>query len=126
MGVPDVDAALPFAYLTTTGRRTGRAHRIEIWFGVEGGASASVSVSVYLLAGGGRSSDWVANLEAEPAVTIEIGPSTWSAVARVVTDDAEAATARRLLYEKYQPTYDGDLAGWRDSALPVAVDLPDR
>jgi deazaflavin-dependent oxidoreductase (nitroreductase family) len=124
VGVPDVDAALPFAYLTTTGRRTGRPHRIEIWFGVEGGGSASSSA--FLLAGGGRSSDWVANLEADPAVTIEIGPSTWSAVARVVTDDAEAATARRLLCEKYQPTYDGDLAGWRDSALPVAVDLPDR
>lgn len=122
MGVSEpaaVDAALPFAYLTTTGRRTGRAHRIEIWFGVEGTASSSV----YLLAGGGRASDWVANLEAAPAVTIEIGPSRWSATARVVTDAVEAATARRLLYEKYQPTYDGDLAGWRDSALPVAVDL---
>jgi len=24
---------------------------------------------------------------------------------------------------KYQPTYGGDLSGWRRSSLPVAVDL---
>ena len=31
--------------------------------------------------------------------------------------------ARRLVVAKYQPTYGGDLSGWRRSALPVAVDL---
>jgi hypothetical protein len=27
------------------------------------------------------------------------------------------------VYEKYQPGYAGDLRGWRESALPVAIDL---
>ena len=112
----DLDDSLPFAYLTTTGRRTGRPHRIEIWFGHVGGST------VYLMAGGGTRSDWVANSIASPAVTIEIGGVSFSGVARVIEEPDEAALARRLLFEKYQPTYSGDLTSWRDSALPVAVD----
>ena len=37
-----------YFYLTTTGRRTGRQHRIEIWFGMHGS-------SIYLLSGRDRS-----------------------------------------------------------------------
>ena len=115
----DLDGAdaLPFAYLTTTGRRTGRPHRIEIWFGRAGGRT------LYLLAGGGRRSDWVANLEAAATVEIEVGDGRWTASARIIEDAEEAALARRLLFEKYQPTYGGDLSEWRERALPVAVDL---
>ena len=28
-----------------------------------------------------------------------------------------------LVAGKYQPTYSGDLSGWRDTAMPVAIDL---
>ena len=112
-----IDDSLPFAYLTTTGRRSGRPHRIEIWFGREGGST------LYLLAGGGDRSDWVRNLVASPAVQIEIGGTTWTATARVIEDPEESALARRLLFDKYQPTYDGDLTDWRARSLPVAVDL---
>ena len=113
----DIDPELPFAYLTTTGRRSGRPHRIEIWFGYEGGSV------VYLMAGGGTRSDWVANLIARPEVTIEIGDVLFTGVARVVEETDDAALARRLLFEKYQPTYNGDLGDWRDSALPVAIEI---
>lgn len=106
----------PFAYVTTTGRRTGRPHRIEIWF-------ASAGSTLYLLAGGGRRSDWVANALADPAVTVEVGGQDWGAVARLVEDPKEDELARRLVFDKYQPTYDGDLSGWRESALPIALDL---
>jgi hypothetical protein len=34
--------------------------------------------------------------------------------------------ARRLLFEKYQGRYSGDLSRWRTTALPVAVDLDSR
>src|SRR5690606_11478240 len=51
----------PYAYLTTTGRRTGQPHRIEIWFGVDEGR-------MYLLAGGRERSDWVRNLLANAHV----------------------------------------------------------
>jgi deazaflavin-dependent oxidoreductase (nitroreductase family) len=110
---------LPFAYVTTTGRRSGRPHRIEIWF-------ARRDRTLYLLAGGGRRSDWVANALAHPKVTVEVGDHAGTATARVLDPAADAdedATARRLVFDKYQPGYDGDLTGWRSSALPVALDL---
>src|SRR5262249_4866622 len=53
-------AADDFCYVTTTGRRTGRPHRIEIWYAADGN-------TLYLLSGGGRGSDWVQNAIADPA-----------------------------------------------------------
>jgi len=41
----------------------------------------------------------------------------------VVEDGEEDALARRLLLEKYEPTYSGDLSEWGRTALPVAVEL---
>ncbi len=109
--------AAPFCYLTTRGRRTGRDHTIEIWF-----AAASAEGPLYLMAGGREQADWVRNLQADPAVSVRIDDVVHGATGRVVeagTD--EDALARRLLLEKYQR--DGNLAGWGQSALPVAIDL---
>jgi deazaflavin-dependent oxidoreductase (nitroreductase family) len=117
--LPDERRADDFCYLTTTGRRTGRAHTIEIWFATPEGAGSPL----YLLAGGGRQSDWVRNLVATPAVSVRVGEQTWSATAQVIEDAAEREEAARLVFEKYQPGYGGDLSGWRASALPVAVAL---
>lgn len=112
----DGPASDDHCYLTTTGRRTGRPHRIEIWYALDGD-------TLYLLAGGGRSSDWVRNLEAEPAVTVELEGRVHQARARVAGGGADAVRARSLIFAKYAPREDDDLTGWRDSALPVAVDL---
>jgi deazaflavin-dependent oxidoreductase (nitroreductase family) len=106
----------PFCYVTTTGRRSGRAHVIEIWFGEHAGV-------IYMLSGGGRRADWVRNIEARPEVSVRIGGSEMTARGRVVEDGAEDALARRLLFEKYQPGYGGDLSGWARGALPVALDI---
>lgn len=106
-----------YCYLTTQGRRSGKPHEIEIWFGTTGD-------SLYLLSGGGDSSDWVRNLKAQPQVTVRIGKQTFAAVARVVTDAAEEATARRLLAAKYYAWREGQpLNDWAATALPVALDL---
>ena len=109
-------AALPFCYLTTTGRTSGRAHRIEIWFALHGGV-------VYLLSGGRDGSDWVRNLLASPDVTLELGEERRETTARIaaVRQTEEDALARRLLVEKYRPGYDGDLTVWGRDSLPVAV-----
>lgn len=109
-------AAESFCSLTTEGRRTGRAHTIEIWFAARGR-------TIYVLSGGGERSDTVRNLRADPAVGLRIGKRAWSATARVVEDPAEAALARRLVPEKYAEWEDG-LEAWAESALPVAIDLP--
>ena len=105
-----------YCYLTTTGRRTGRPHRIEISYAADG-------ANVYLLSGGGRSSDWVQNLLAEPAVVVEIGGESRSARGRVLEPGPEAERARSLVFAKYSPRYSGDLTSWRERALPVAIVL---
>lgn len=105
-----------YCYLTTTGRRTGRPHRIEIWYAADGD-------TLYLLAGGGRGSDWVRNLRADPAVRLELDGVEHPAWARVLEADDEADRARAMVYEKYAPRSSGDLREWRERALPVAIDL---
>lgn len=105
-----------FCYVTTTGRVTGRPHEIEIWFGMRG-------ATIYMLSGGGDRSDWVRNIAADPGVSVRIGPAQFRGRGRIVTDREEDALARRLLLEKYAPTYSGDLDDWGRTALPIAIDL---
>lgn len=105
-----------FAYLTTTGRRTGRPHRVEIWFGLHDGV-------LYLLSGGGNRSDWVRNLRADPSVRVEVAGVDRPALARVVDDPGEEASARRLLAAKYQGWREGaPLSTWARTALVVAIE----
>jgi deazaflavin-dependent oxidoreductase (nitroreductase family) len=115
-----MEAALarePFCYLTTVGRRSGEPRRIEIWF-----AAGESEPTIYLLAGGRERAGWVRNLRREPRVTVEIGTRRFTGTARVLAPaDAEDGIARRLVYEKYRAAE--ALEEWRDSALPVAIDL---
>ncbi|MFN8677776.1 MAG: nitroreductase family deazaflavin-dependent oxidoreductase [Thermomicrobiales bacterium] len=107
----------PFAYLTTTGRRTGRPHRIEIWFAVEAGR-------MYLMAGGRDRSDWVRNLQANPQVTVELGSETHAGAARLLQPGTlEDRRARDLLVGKYQEG--SNLDEWRRTSLPVVVEFPE-
>ena len=105
-----------YCYLITTGRRTGRPHRIEIWYAADGDR-------LYLLSGGGRSSDWVQNLIADPAVQVELNGDIQTARARVVPDGDEAERARTLVHDKYASRSGDDLTSWRQRALPIAIDL---
>ena len=98
------------------GRRSGKPHTISIWF-------AHHDRTVYLLSGGGGSSDWVRNLMADPAVTVGFSADRYPGRGRVVDDVAEQRLARDLVHDKYAVGYGGDLTGWRDQSLPVAVDL---
>ncbi len=108
-----------YCYVTTTGRRSGRPHRIEIWYAAEGS-------TLYLLAGGRTSSDWVRNLLVESTVSVERDGQEHMARARVLDDGGdEEQRARALVHGKYAPRSGGDLTGWRDRALPVALDLLD-
>jgi deazaflavin-dependent oxidoreductase (nitroreductase family) len=96
---------------------TGRPHEIEIWFSIEGD-------TLYMLSDN-HGSDWVKNLRRTPEVTVRVAGETFDGRARVVEDGEEDELARRLLVEKYEPGY-GSLSNWRDTALPVAVDLARR
>ncbi len=107
-----------FAYLTTTGRVSGKAHTIEIWFALAG-------TTMYLLSGGGERADWVKNLRSDPNIRVRVGSRTVTAKARVVRTGTAADTmARELLDGKYMGWREGKrLSSWARGALPVAIDL---
>jgi deazaflavin-dependent oxidoreductase (nitroreductase family) len=105
-----------FCYLTTTGRRSGRSHTIEIWFALEG-------EHLYMLSGGRDQSDWVKNIRQQPQVQVKIRERVFAGQARLVTEPEEDALARKIVYDKYTPRDSDDLTDWARMSLPVAVDL---
>jgi deazaflavin-dependent oxidoreductase (nitroreductase family) len=107
-----------FAYLTTTGRRTGKEHTIEIWFALRDGR-------IYLLSGGGRRADWVRNLRKTPCVRLRIGTQSANATARVLrAGTKEDELARQLLDGKYQGWREGKrLSSWARNSLPIAIEV---
>ena len=107
-----------FAYLTTTGRHSGKQHTIEIWFALHEGR-------MYLLSGGGDRADWVKNLKKTPAVRIRIGTRSASGTARALRSGTkEDELARQLLDGKYQGWREGKrLSSWARNALPVAIEI---
>jgi len=107
-----------FCYLTTTGRRTGQAHTIEIWFAMTPG-----SRTLYMLAGGGDGADWVKNIRNDPSVQVRIGGSTLGGRGRLVEHPDEDRSARGLVVAKYYGRQKVASTGWEAEALPVAVDL---
>ena len=107
-----------FAYLTTAGRKSGRPHRIEIWFAIDEGR-------LYLLSGGGDAADWVRNIRKNGAVRIQVGTRSVEARARIARAGKEDARARELLDAKYMDWKPGKkLSSWARGATPVAIDLP--
>ena len=106
-----------FAYLTTLGRKTGRRHRIEIWFALHDGR-------VYVLSGGGDAADWVKNIRADGDVRIQIGSRGVAARGRIIRRKQEDQLARDLLDAKYMAWKPGKkLSSWARGATPVAIDL---
>lgn len=76
-----------FLYLTTTGRRTGSAREIEIWFTERGG-------HFYIIAEHGERANWVRNIRANPRVHVRVGDRRFEGTARLVADEREPELAR--------------------------------
>ena len=55
-----------FLYLTTTGRRSGIAREIEIWFTELGG-------HFYIIAEHGERANWLRNIRTNPRVHVRVG-----------------------------------------------------
>ena len=82
-------ATLEHCSLTTTGRRTHRAHTTEIWFALDGGR-------VYVLASNGDRSDWLRDLRERPTVGIRIGDHDF--VGATSTSETATGSTRRPGY----------------------------
>jgi deazaflavin-dependent oxidoreductase (nitroreductase family) len=105
-----------FAYLTTTGRRTGKAHRIEIWFAIAEGR-------MYMLSGGGDRADWVKNIRKQPNVRVQVGSQSTAARARVARAGQEDQRARELLDGKYMGWKQGKrLSSWARGSTPIVIE----
>jgi hypothetical protein len=85
--------------LTTTGRISGRAHEVEIWFGVIGD-------TLYLISGNGPGADWYRNALVTPQVNVRISGMTRQGIAAPVTDADERRRVGDLMGVKYP--WDGD------------------
>jgi deazaflavin-dependent oxidoreductase (nitroreductase family) len=80
--------------LTTQGRKTGKNHRVEVWFAVN-------EDKVYL-SHEGRETDWMRNIKKNGRVFVEIGGTDFEGSARYVQDGTdESWTGKVALYEKY-------------------------
>jgi len=83
-----------FIHLTSTGRRTGKPHTVELWFAVNDG-------KVYL-SHEGEETDWMRNIKKNARVVFEISGKNFAGKARYLNDlEDEAWTAKVALYEKY-------------------------
>ena len=97
--------------ITTTGARTGRQQRIELWAWPADG-------TVYLTGTPGRR-DWYANLRADPVFTFHLKRGVQAdlpARARPIEDPAE----RRTIFERLRPE---QVDAWTAGAPLVEVDF---
>lgn len=113
----DFDDALRTAEeltLETRGRRTGRAHRVAVWFAYD-------APDIWLRTD--RDADWQRNLERDPRCRITLGGITRDARREAVADE-ETALRRvvELWRAKYGPEWVSDWYVERGRA-PVRVRL---
>ena len=78
-----------WALLETTGRRSGRPHRVPVGDGLR-------DDTFWIVAEHGRSADWVRNIEADPRVRIRVRGAWRTGTARVLEEDDPRARLRRL------------------------------
>ena len=86
-----------FLYLTTTGWRTGKEHRIEIWF-------VELAGHYYVMSEQGKSAHWAKNILHNESVSFSVAARTFQGSARMIEPASEpylAAAVARLMKDKY-------------------------
>jgi deazaflavin-dependent oxidoreductase (nitroreductase family) len=115
-------ASEQYCYLTTTGRKSGNRHTIEIWFAIPLDPVPGAH-TLYMLSGGRDRSDWVRNVQNDPQVEVRFSNRTFKGRGRIVQDPEEEQTARKLVVLKYYGRDHLASTGWEAESLPVALDL---
>lgn len=78
-----------FLYLTTKGWKTGRKHKIEIWF-------VELEGKYYILSEHKEHSHWVQNIIHESRVSFSVGDKEFLGTARVVNVSREPVLAKKV------------------------------
>ena len=103
-----------YAYLTTTGRRTGEPHTVELWY------RRTDDGTVWFMAGD-AGSDWVRNARADGRVQVRVGDDGPTEAGTASVEEG-GDDLRRAFAARYQGWHDGaELSGWARSATTVAV-----
>ena len=108
----------PVCLLTTTGRKTGRPRRLEIWFHYQDGR--------IFITGTPGSRGWYANMMAEPKFTWHFKQSTQrdlDAEARPVTDRAERIAVFTRMRDLEERMGHVDVQEWTSRSPLVEVEL---
>lgn len=86
-----------FLYLTTIGWRTGRQHRIEIWY-------VTHNERYYIMSECGINAHWVRNISHNSRISFSINNSNYEGEGRIIDSAKEsqlAAQVSEIMNEKY-------------------------
>ena len=86
-----------FLYLNTLGWKTGKKHKIEIWFVEQAG-------KYYIVSERKHKAHWVQNILVNPQILFSVGNASFRGTARIVDQEKEfslAAQISTLMNEKY-------------------------
>ena len=87
-----------FLYLITIGWKTGRQHRIEIWF-------VDYNDKYYIISERLNRAHWVQNIKHNPRVSFTVNHKTFEGNARIIDKDKEhklATKVSNLMDRKYR------------------------
>jgi deazaflavin-dependent oxidoreductase (nitroreductase family) len=99
--------------ITVTGRRTGRAITIPVWF-------VSDDSAIWLLPVSGSDTQWYRNLAKDRAIAIQAGEVRRDLRARLVKEERAVRTVIEQFREKYSSE---EIKRWY-TRLDVAVQIP--
>jgi deazaflavin-dependent oxidoreductase (nitroreductase family) len=99
--------------ITVTGRRTGRAITIPVWF-------ISDDSAIWFLPVSGSDTQWYRNLEKDRAIAIQAGEVRRDLRARLVKEERAVSTVIQQFRGKYSPE---EIKRWY-TRLDVAVQVP--
>ena len=99
--------------ITVTGRTSGRSLSYPVWFALAGD-------KLYLLPARGSDTDWYKNLRKTPTIRLEARGKTFTASARLLTDEAQVGE----VVKKFRDKYGARTVNTLYSRLDVAVEVP--
>jgi deazaflavin-dependent oxidoreductase (nitroreductase family) len=102
-----------FLYLTTKGWKTGREHRIEIWF-------VSYADKYYIVSERKQKAHWVQNIMHNSRVMFTVNSKSFEGSARIVDKNMDSKLVEELsslVHTKY---------GWSDGLIVELTEQADR